>query len=47
MTGLGQPVTTEVVEAARQTFPDALFAVPAGFTKQDISPLLGGPGASR
>ena len=37
----GGTTTTEVVEAGRQTFPDSLFAVPAGFTKQDI---MGGGG---
>jgi hypothetical protein len=42
MLGMGQTVTTEVVEAARQTFPDSLFAVPAGFAKQDLPPMLGG-----
>jgi hypothetical protein len=40
----GNTVTTEVVEAGRQTFPDALFAVPAGFTKQDLMGLMGGRG---
>ena len=35
--GPGGTVTTEVIEADRQTFSDALFAVPAGFTKQDIT----------
>jgi hypothetical protein len=42
MLGMGQTVTTEVVEAVRQTFPDSLFAVPAGFAKQDLPPMLGG-----
>ena len=32
----GGTVTTEVIEAGRQTFSDSLFAVPAGFTKQDL-----------
>ncbi len=40
----GGTMTTEVVEAGRQTFPDSLFAVPAGFTKQDIVGALGGRG---
>src|SRR5688572_33070548 len=43
----GSTMTTEVVEAGRQTFPDSLFAVPAGFTKQDIMGALGGTGAER
>jgi hypothetical protein len=45
----GQTVTTEVVEASREMFPDSLFAVPAGFTKQDIMGALGrrGTGAER
>ena len=41
----GGTMTTEVVEAGRQTFPDSLFAVPAGFTKQDLMGALGGRGA--
>ena len=40
----GGTATTEVVEAGRQTFPDSLFAVPAGFTKQDIMGAMGGRG---
>ncbi len=37
MMGPGQAVTTtEVIEAGRQTFPDSLFAVPAGFKKEDF-----------
>ena len=40
----GGTATTEVIEAGRQTFSDALFAVPAGFTKQDIMGALGGRG---
>lgn len=38
----GQTTTTEVVEAVRQTFPDSLFVVPAGFAKQDLAAMLGG-----
>jgi hypothetical protein len=38
----GGTMTTEVVETGRQTFPDSLFAVPAGFTKEDIMSALGG-----
>jgi hypothetical protein len=40
----GGTVTTELIEAHRQTFSDSLFAVPAGFTKQDIIGALGGRG---
>jgi hypothetical protein len=43
----GNSVTTEVIEAGRQTFPDSLFVVPAGFTKQDIMGLMGGRGTQR
>jgi uncharacterized protein DUF4412 len=32
----GKQVTTEVTEVARQTFPDAIFQVPAGFQKQSF-----------
>ena len=47
MMGQGQPVmTTEVIEAGRRTFPDSLFAVPAGFTKQDIMGAMGGRGTA-
>ena len=45
MMGQGQPVTTtEVIEAGRRTFPDSLFAVPAGFKKQDLPVGMGGRG---
>jgi hypothetical protein len=40
----GQAMTTEVTEARRQTFPDSLFVVPTGFTKQDVTGLMGGAG---
>ena len=40
----GGTVTTEVIEAGRQTFSDSLFAVPAGFTKQDLIGAMGGRG---
>jgi hypothetical protein len=40
----GTVTTTEVIEAGRQTFPDSLFAVPAGFTKQDLPAEMGGRG---
>ena len=43
----GQTTTTEVIEAGRQTFPDSLFVVPAGFTKQDGPGLGGGIGSVR
>jgi hypothetical protein len=35
----GVTTTTELIEASRQTLPDSLFAVPAGFTKQDVAGL--------
>ena len=38
----GQQVTTEVTDISRQTFDDALFAVPPGLQKQD---MMGGMGA--
>jgi hypothetical protein len=41
----GGTATTEVIEVDRQTFPDSLFTVPAGFTKQDIMGAMGGRGA--
>ena len=47
MTLQGQNTTTEVVEAGRQTFADSLFVVPAGFTKQDMTGLMGGRGTQR
>jgi hypothetical protein len=40
----GRTVTMEVIEVGRQTFSDSLFAVPAGFTKQDIMGAMGGRG---
>lgn len=40
----GGTVTTELIEVGRRTFSDALFAVPAGFTKQDINGAMGGRG---
>jgi len=33
---LGHQTTTELSEVSRQTFPDSVFAVPAGFQKQDL-----------
>ena len=47
MTIQGQTMTTEVVDAGRQTFADSLFAVPAGFTKQDLIGVMGGRGTQR
>jgi hypothetical protein len=49
MVAPGGNVTTEVIEAVRQTFPDSLFAVPDGFTKQDLPAAFGGsaPGPQR
>jgi hypothetical protein len=44
MTIQGQTMTSEVIEAARQTFADSLFVVPPGFTKQDVTGLMGGRG---
>jgi len=38
----GRTMTTEVVEASRQTFEDSLFAVPAGFTRQAMPGLVPG-----
>jgi hypothetical protein len=43
--GPGGPMTTEVIEAGRETFSDSLFAVPDGYTKQDIIGALDGRGA--
>lgn len=43
----GATTTTELIEAGRQTLSDSLFAVPAGFTRQD-GPLGGrGTGPQR
>jgi hypothetical protein len=42
----GQTVTMEVITAGRTTFPDSLFEVPAGFTKQ-VMPAMGGAGRGR
>jgi hypothetical protein len=41
MTVAGNTITTELTEASRQTFPESIFAAPAGFTKQDF---MGGRG---
>lgn len=37
-------LTSEVTDASRQTFPDSIFAVPAGYTKRD---MMGGRGRGR
>jgi hypothetical protein len=41
MTIVGFTTSVEVAEVSRQTFPDTLFAIPAGFTKQT---MMGGRG---
>ena len=44
----GRQTTTELSEATRQTFGDALFAVPAGFQKEDfLGGAAGGTGRGR
>jgi len=40
--GPGQTVS-EIVEVKRETFPDSLFVVPAGFQRQAM-PMMGAPG---
>jgi hypothetical protein len=43
----GRTVTTEMVDVSRQTFPDSIFAVPAGYTRQDMpgmNGMMGGRG---
>jgi hypothetical protein len=42
-TVLGRQSTTEIAEVSRQTFPDASYAVPAGYQKRPF----GGPGRGR
>jgi hypothetical protein len=37
-------VTSEITDASRQSFPDSIFAVPAGYTKRD---MMGGRGRGR
>jgi Domain of unknown function (DUF4412) len=37
----GREVRTEVTDVSRQNFPDALFAVPPGFQKDDMMPGRG------
>ena len=37
LTLLGRPMTTEIVEVTRQTFPDASYAVPAGYQKKPFA----------
>jgi hypothetical protein len=41
----GRQTTSEIVEASRQTFPDSVFQVPAGYQKTDFMGARGrGPG---
>ena len=40
----GGTATTELIEAGRRTFSDAVFAVPAGFSRQAFDGALGGRG---
>ena len=44
ITVAGRQVTTEIVEAGRQTFPDSAYQVPAGYQKIDF---MAGPGRGR
>jgi hypothetical protein len=37
----GQTTTTEITEISKQTFPDSVFAVPAGFQKVDMMGMGG------
>jgi hypothetical protein len=37
-------LTSEITDASRQSFPDSIFAVPAGYTKRD---MMGGRGRGR
>ena len=37
----GQTTTTEITDVTRQSFPDSLFAVPAGFQRVDMMAGLG------
>ena len=39
----GGTTTTEVTDVSRQTFPESVFAAPAGFQKETF-PMLGGRG---
>jgi hypothetical protein len=41
----GGSTTTELIEVGRRRFSDAVFAVPAGFTKQDFDGAMGGRGS--
>jgi Domain of unknown function (DUF4412) len=47
ITMMGMTVTSEVVSVARETFPDSLFAVPAGYQKQSADMGMGMPGRGR
>jgi hypothetical protein len=41
-----QPITSEVTEVNRQTFPDSVFQAPAGYQKTDMG-MMGGRGRGR
>ena len=43
----GMTVTSELVDVARQNFPDSTFAVPAGFQKQAFPGIGGAAGGRR
>ena len=43
VTVLGRQITTEIADVSRQTFPDSLYAVPAGYQKRPF----GGTGRGR
>lgn len=40
---MGRESTTEVTAVSRKTFPETIWQIPAGFTKQDM-PMMGGRG---
>jgi hypothetical protein len=42
--GGGRPVTSEITEVSRQTFPDSVFQAPAGYQKTS---MMGGRGRGR
>ena len=45
MTVNGQQVTSELLDATKQNFPDTLFTVPAGYAKRDLlGGMMGGMG---
>lgn len=43
----GKEVVSEITEVSRQSFPDASYAVPAGYEKQAFGPLGRGRGRGR